>query len=180
MRISLALPALTAAALAMLATACGQSPSPGSASGPSASSSAAAAASSGGNSPVSGDVAWNLLTMTEANTVAPPGGNLHAVVTGSGPMKFSGTTDYVCGYAFWTGGAVNQGTEDGYILVDLACGPGAANSMLSDEVSSPLFTIGSTTAAIGLTRGTASSGAGDPQAVLSNAVSVAQAINACG
>lgn len=180
MRVSPALPALTAAALAMLATACGHSSSPASASAPSASSAATAAASSGGNNPASVDVACKLLTMTEVNTFAPPDGNLHAVVTGSGPLKSGGTTDHVCGYAFWTGGAVNQGTEDGDILVDLACGPDAANSMLSDEVSSPLFTIGSTTAAIGLTRGLGSSGTGDPQAVLNNAVSVAKAINACG
>jgi hypothetical protein len=135
-----------------------------------------------GNTPAS-DVACKLITRAQADTFAPPDANppLHAVVTGSGSHQFSaGTTDYICGFAFWTGDAVNQGMEDGSMVLDLACGPNASNSMLSDEVNTPTFTIGSTTAAIGLTRYKSSSGTGDPQAVLSSAESVAKSINACG
>jgi hypothetical protein len=149
--------------------------------GAQANPSSSPSASTGGNTSAS-DVACKLITRSQADTFAPPDANppLQAVVTGSGSHQFSaGTTDYVCGLAFWTGGAVNQGREDGWMGFDLACGPNAASTVLGDEVSTPTFTVGGITAAMGLTRFAGSSGTGDPQAVLSSAESVAKSINAC-
>jgi hypothetical protein len=136
-----------------------------------------------GNPSASKNVACQLMTTSDANQFAPPDANppLHAVVTGSGSHQFTaGTTDYVCGFAFWTGGAVNQGMEDGWVMLDIACGPAAASTVLGDEVNTSTFDIGGTTAAIGLTRYRGSVGTGNPQAVLGNAERVAQRINACG
>lgn len=148
-----------------------------------ASPSSSTSATTGGNTSASKDVACKLMTTSDANQFAPPDANppLHAVITGSGSHQFTtGTTDYVCGYAFWTGGAVNQGMEDGWVVLDIACGPAAASTVLGDELNTSTFDIGGTTAAIGLTRYRGSVGTGNPQAVLSNAKRVAQRINACG
>lgn len=165
------------AAAALFVAACGSDSSGGTVSQPSTPPSQG---SSGGGTSASANVACKLLTSTEVNSFAPPDGNLKAVSTGGGPQQNSGATDQICGWAFWSGGGVNQGTEEGYLLIDLSCGPGAAQAVLSDEVASPTFTIGPTTADIGLTRGIGSQGVGDPQSVLSNAVNAAKALNACG
>ena len=179
-RLNVALAGVAVAVWTLAVAACSSATS---GANPSSSASATTGGNTSGNSSASKDVACKLLTTTQANQFAPPDANppLHAVVTGSGSHQFDpGTTDYVCGFAFWTGGAVNQGMEDGSIVFDLACGPNASNTVLGDEVSSSTFTIGGTTAAVGLTRYRGSVGTGNPQAVLSSAESVAKSINACG
>jgi hypothetical protein len=146
-------------------------------------------ASIGGNTAkAASDVACKLISTSVISATFPPPDShgLNAVEMGHGPLKsqVANATDYVCGYDFWVGNVVNQGgAPDGYVLVTLSCGPGAGqDATLTDDVSSPTFTSGGMTAAVGVTRGGGSVGTGSQTVhqVLANAATVAQRINACG
>lgn len=148
-------------------------------------------ASTGGNtsgsSSVSNDVACKLISASVISATFPPpdSNGLKAIEMGHGSLKskVADATDYTCGYDFWTGNVVNQaGSPDGYVLVNLSCGPGAGqDATLTDDFSSSTFTSGGMTAAVGVTLGGGSAGTGSQtvQQVLANAATVAQRTNAC-
>lgn len=149
-----------------------------------ANSSSSPSASTGGNSSGSSpkDIACKLLTTPQVNQFEPPDTHgLTPIQTGAGTLhQQPGTTDYVCGFNWWSGNSYGSGTEDGAILIDLACGPNASASMVSTEKNGPTFTTNGITAAVGMTRLLGSQGTGNPQQVLSEAQATAQRIHACG
>jgi hypothetical protein len=130
--------------------------------------------STGGLSGEPNTDACKLLTAAEITTFDSG----YAPNTWSSPtVKDSdGTQHFSCVWAYWLDGNVGQGNAPGAGYIELSCGPGAAESSMSDTTNGRYFQNGATPVAIVLSQFTSHV---DPASALNRAEATAKSLNVC-